>query len=253
MEITSNGALLIDDKISLIEEINAPVLLEDNTEFENLRLIQNFFLFNNIPLYTLKDIGSYPFEAISAISSIPSIDVLIIDLDLNSSSQFDEYDISLIVRILNEVKSKFSLVPVIIYSSLADQWEEIKTSIINEDISVSDILADDNVWVIRKGNIKSNELFLETINSKLKKRIVKNLNLKIESAISSSKYWRLEWFLISLCFLFLIFVSNTAFNVKSRLLTGTAVVIILLLFFKLLFKEQKTIKHLKDMQDGKRY
>lgn len=242
------SALIIDDKVEVIDNTSGNVPDRDVSEYKYLREIQNFFTFNNIPLYVLTQIGDQPVEAIDKLKNFPPIDLMILDLDYNNNGDFDEYDKSILLRVLKEAKSSFKTFSIMIYSSIGDNdtWNAIKNDIIKDDPSMEDLLSENNVQLVIKGDSEKNEKLFEAVSNSLIERKKASVLIQLNEQISLTKYWKTEWIFIGLGIFVLLTVLLFYVQIKSILLIVTTYLILVILFCKLILLEKNTIARLME-------
>lgn len=219
-----SNALVIDDKMDSLFD---PESLMTQTERQQLKSIHEYFMKNSIPFSVINDLGSSPMDAIQRIKTIPKPDLVVLDLDLNSNGNVDDADIDLLVIILKELSENFGEFIILIYSTLSENWEEVKKEILQKEESLTYLLIDENVIVEEKFlklNHETNERLTTEIIAK-STRYFGIIGDKVLSYVNNN--WNKEIAIISVFTIGLIFIIQFSFSESNSWLFAFAILIII--------------------------
>jgi len=222
-----SNALVFDDKINLlVQEEEMP--LSDIAEYHNLRTIHEFFLLNAIPYSIISDLAISPSEAIEKIKLVPKPDIVVLDLDLNSSGDIENEDIELLSLILKTLKSQFGEFIILIYSTLSNQWQVVKSELLDLDNSLSDLLITENVIVAGKQE-NLNTLFSQNLKTEIEIKRVRYFDQQIKYINNTFKAkWNKEITMIFFLIATLMTIIFFAFNGTNKVVFWSAIIIMII-------------------------
>jgi hypothetical protein len=155
-----NNVLIIDDKISRIGELKGSSNQSEKIEGENLNQIVYGVRNNDLTPIFLSDFSDLQ-GVQNTISELKNVKGIVLDLNLNSIDGADVGDKELIEFLLKNLKKKFGKFFVFVFSSVADQWEELSEQIEEDVPDLKPLLKSSNVRVLEKGQNKEGVIFSE--------------------------------------------------------------------------------------------
>lgn len=233
-----SNALIIDDKINLL--VNSPDQIDpQNREFKNLKSIHDFFLNHSIPINIIDGLQESIDLLIDKIQRITKPDLVVLDLDLNSNGEVDDYDISLLLVIIQTLKSRFYDFIIVIYSSEGDEWPNIKDQLIEKDDSLSSLLNSANTITLGKSSNWSSQL-AENLDFQISEKAIGYFKRQINFINGLyRKAWNTEA-LVMLCFFStLIIMIHYSFKSSSSFFLFSNIAIMLIVTLKFISESKK--------------
>lgn len=186
-----NNILIIDDKVRDLEN------LKSSTEFRNeeVKSLQNIVVeieSNNLTPVFIKDVTDIQASR-DIINNLSNVKAIVLDLNLNSTDGVDSSDIATIQTLLKAAHTKFGNFILFIYSTVADQWENVRSDLVSEEPSLEPILSPSNVMVASKGD-KNLYQKIHDINTRIAS--VGATEILLDASILSCKHWIAEWLFI---------------------------------------------------------
>lgn len=236
-----NNALIIDDQITLItDEQNAESI--NNDAYKSLKNIHDYFLNNSIPVSIINDLGISPLDALNKIQNIPRPDIVVMDLDLNSDGSVGDDDINLIGIFLKKLHDAFGNFILFIYSSQAEEWENIYPQILLEYPILSSVLERENTIVFEKfiqiTHSDNENIAVEILNKK--DRYFSLMLNNMDDFIS--KMWNKEVLAIGIISCILCYIVYFSFSNSDKDIFLFSLVLIIAVTFKYILSVKKMFK-----------
>lgn len=189
-----NNVIVFDDKVSKIDSLIKSDQETEQIEGNNLKQILYGIKNNELTPVILEDLNDLK-KTQYEIEKLPNVKGVILDLNLNSLDGIEQSDILLIQALLKMVQRKFGNFFVFVFSTLADQWDEVKKTIEIQSPELIPLLRTSNIKVIEKGENK--EVIINKEIHALNEHIERQENqiLIIQSKIILCKNWLTEWVL----------------------------------------------------------
>ncbi len=138
MSIFPGNVLVIDDRFNIVYD-KEPTDELDRVQYKSFVDIRTVCESNGIPLISITETTDVEY-VLKRISLYSNVRLLILDLDLNNSGDIEEDDVYLIQKIILKATACFGYFLLLINSSFAEKWEEIKTQF-DESIRAQKIIS----------------------------------------------------------------------------------------------------------------
>jgi hypothetical protein len=177
-----------------------------------LKPIHDFFLKHSIPFNIIEGLDESFANLLTKIKTINKPDLIVLDLDLNSNGEIDNYDIDLIHFIISSLKANYYEFIILIYSSEEDSWDDVKSELLKKDYTLEYLLSNENVIRLQKSPNWNAEL-TEKLDVEINSKAVNYFTRQIEYINEfMTKTWNKEGFVV----LFFLFVATTAIHFTFR-------------------------------------
>jgi hypothetical protein len=235
-----SNALIIDDKINLL--VNSPenVNLNDN-EYRNLKSIHDFFLKHSIPFNIIDGFESSIELLVNRLQQVTKPDLVVLDLDLNSNGEIDNYDVELLFVIIQTLKLRFYDFIILIYSSQEDAWPDVKGQLLEKDNTLLAILDEKNTILLAKHSNWTQQV-AQKLDIEISTKAAVYFNRQIDFINSLySRAWNKEALVILLLFTTLLVIIHVSFKSSNLVFLISTIVIMIIVSLKFLSENKNRI------------